>query len=79
MGTILIDIPGDVNFKLKLNDEKFTDKILRFLEQLGKAELAGTTEKPDDDIVGIWKDRFGGNLTSESIRRDLREKTWKRF
>ncbi len=78
MGTILIDVPGDVNFKIKVKDEKFTAKILRLLEQLRKTESSGITDEPDNDIVGIWKDRFDDKLTSGTIQRDIRKKTWKR-
>ncbi len=76
MGTINIDVPGDMNLKFKVESMEVINQIIRIMKDTG---LKRRTKNTDDDIVGIWKDRFAENVSSEMIQKEHREKTWKRF
>jgi hypothetical protein len=76
MGTINIDVPGELNLKFKIENMDVINKIIRIVKNTG---IKKKMKKTNVDIVGIWKDRFDENIPSEMIQKELREKTWKRF
>lgn len=78
MGTINIDVPGDVNLKFKVESMEIISQIIRMMKDTG-SDLKRKIKTTDDDIVGIWKDRFDKNVSSETLQKELREKAWKRF
>ena len=78
MGTINIDVPGDVNLKFKVESMEIINQIIRMMKGTS-SDLKKKINNTDDDIVGIWKDRFDKNVSSEMLQKELREKTWKRF
>ncbi len=78
MGTIIIDVPGDKDLRLeyKIENKEVIDKVINIMKRAGKKVRRKAAE---DSIVGIWKDRFDQDLSSELVQRELREKNWKRF
>jgi hypothetical protein len=78
MGSINITVPGDINLEYKIENNEVVEKIIQIIKGTGEKKK---TEKyqGDDDIVGIWKNRFPGDMSSEMIQKDLRITTWKRY
>jgi|GEM_PF-3126762 len=78
MGSINITVPGNIKLKYKLEDNKAVEKIIQIIKDTSEKKIT-KNEHEEDDIVGIWKDRFTENISSEMIQKELRESTWKRF
>lgn len=78
MGSININVPGDIELEYKIENTEAIEKILRIIKGVSKKEKV---KKPqgNDEIVGIWKDRFPEELSSEIIQKNLRMETWRRF
>jgi hypothetical protein len=76
MGSINITVPGDIKLEYKLENTEVIEKIIRLIKDTGKKKKKTHV---DNDIVGIWKDRFPGNISSEMVQKELRIATWKRF
>jgi hypothetical protein len=76
MGTINIDVPGDLNLKFKVESMEVINQIIRIMKDTG---LRRKSKNTGDDIIGIWKDRFDEKISSDMLQKELREKTWKRF
>jgi hypothetical protein len=78
MGTISITVPGDMKLECRIENNEIVDQIMRIIKNPGKKKKP-TTRHGYNEIVGIWKDRFDKNISSEMIQRNQREKTWKRY
>jgi hypothetical protein len=78
MGSINITVPGDLKLEYKLENTEVIEKIIRIIKDTGKKKKTKKTHG-DNDIVGMWKDRFPENMSSETIQKELRTATWKRF
>lgn len=78
MGTINISVPGDINLRFKIENMDVIKTIIQLVKSAGVARKK-KMGNVDNDIVGIWKDRFDENIPSAVIQKELREKTWKRF
>jgi hypothetical protein len=78
MGSINITVPGNINLEYKIENNEVVEKIIQIIKGTGEKEKTGKFHE-DDDIVGIWKNRFPENMSSEMIQKDLRITTWKRF
>lgn len=77
MGTINIYVPGEIDLEFKIESRDVIDRIIGIIK--GTEKQTVYKEEPDDDIVGIWRDRFDERLSSEEIQRQMREQAWKRF
>jgi hypothetical protein len=77
MGTINIYVPGEMDLEFKVESMDVINRILGIIKGTEQKKADGNAG--EDDIVGIWKDRFDENRSSEMIQREWREKTWKRF
>jgi len=78
MGMIKIDVPGDVNLKFKVESLEVINKIIQIMKNTGSG-IKKISKGSEDDIVGIWKDRFDEKISSEKIQKELREQEWKRY
>jgi hypothetical protein len=78
MGSINITVPGDINLEYKIENNEVVEKIIQLIKGTGEKKKSGKCQG-DDDIVGIWKNRFPGNMSSEMIQKDMRITTWKRY
>ncbi|NIM15832.1 MAG: hypothetical protein GTO45_27900 [Candidatus Aminicenantes bacterium] len=78
MGSINITVPGDLKLEYKLENTEIIEKIIRIIKDTGKKKKI-RKKHGDNDIVGMWKDRFPENMSSEMIQKELRIATWKRF
>jgi hypothetical protein len=78
MGSINITVPGDINLEYKIENNEVVEKIIQLIKGTGEKKKTGKYQE-DDDIVGIWENRFPGNMSSEMIQKDLRITTWKRY
>ncbi len=76
MGTININVPGDINLKFRIENIDLINSIIQLVKSAGAARKK-KMRNVDDDIVGIWRDRFDENIPAEVIQKDFREKTWK--
>ncbi|MCK4765456.1 MAG: hypothetical protein KAW12_24855 [Candidatus Aminicenantes bacterium] len=66
MGTININVPGDIKLEYKIENVEIIEKVLRVLKDAVKKNKI---ERKQDGIVGIWKDRYDENITSGMIQR----------
>ena len=78
MGSINITVPGDINLEYKIENNEVIEKIIQLIKGTGGKKKTKKYQE-DDDIVGIWENRFPGNMSSEMIQKDLRITTWKRY
>jgi len=78
MGSINITVPGDINLEYKIENNEVIEKIIQLIKGIGEKKKTKKYQG-DDDIVGIWENRFPGNISSEMIQKDLRITTWKRY
>ena len=78
MGTINIIVPGDINLRFKVENMDIIKTIIKLVKSAGAAKKK-KMKNNDNDIVGIWRDRFDENIPSAVIQKELRKKTWKRF
>ncbi len=75
MGAILIKVPQNIVEAFELSDEETAGSLLNLI---AKIAVKKTSEKADDDeILGIWKDRFGDE-SAEDIGRRWRREMWTR-
>lgn len=75
MGAILIKVPQNIVEAFELSDEETAGSLLNLI---AKIAVKKTSEKPEDDeILGIWKDRFGEE-SAEEIGRRWRSEMWMR-
>lgn len=75
MGAILIKVPQTITEAFELADEETAESLLNLIAKLAVKkpfEKAG-----DDEILGIWKDRFGDE-SAEEIGRRWRREMWTR-
>jgi hypothetical protein len=79
MGSINITVPGDLKLEYKLENTEVIEKIIRIIKDTGKKKKTKKKHGDNDIIVGMWKDRFPENMSSEMIQKELRIATWKRF
>lgn len=66
MGAILIKVPQNVVEVFELSDEETAVSLLNLIEKIAVKKNGG---KVDDEILGIWKDRFGDESAAEVGRR----------
>ena len=78
MGIININVPGDINLKFRIENMDVIKTIIQLIKN-ASAERKKKMRNIDDDIVGIWRDRFDEKISAEMIQKNLRETTWKRF
>jgi len=78
MGSINITVPGDINLEYRIENNEVVEKIIQLIKGTGEKRKTGKYQG-DDDIVGIWKNRFPENMSSEMIQKDMRITTWKRY
>ena len=78
MGSINITVPGDINLEYKIENNEVVEKIIQLIKGTGEKKKTKKYQG-HDDIVGIWKNRFPGDMSSEMIQKDLRITTWKRY
>jgi hypothetical protein len=78
MGSINITVPGDINLEYKIENNEVVEKIIQLIKGTGEKKKTSKYQG-DDDIVGIWKNRFPENMSSEMIQKDMRITTWKRY
>lgn len=75
MGAILIKVPQNIVEAFELSDEETAGSLLNLIAKLA---VKKTSEKPDDEeILGIWKDRFGDE-SAVDIGRRWRREMWTR-
>ncbi|HXG86424.1 MAG TPA: hypothetical protein VNI84_20565 [Pyrinomonadaceae bacterium] len=75
MGAILIKVPQNIVEAFELSDEETAGSLLNLIAKLA---VKKTSEKPDDEeILGIWKDRFGDESAAD-IGRRWRSEMWTR-
>ncbi len=70
MGAILIKVPQNVVEAFELSDEETAASLLNLIEKIAVKKNGG---QADDEIIGIWKDRFGDESAAEVGRRWRRE------
>jgi hypothetical protein len=70
MGSINITVPGDINLEYKIENNEVVEKIIQLIKGTGEKKKTGKYQG-DDDIVGIWKNRFPGfrNAVNETFSR----------
>ncbi|MFC2145765.1 hypothetical protein ACFLRT_00220 [Acidobacteriota bacterium] len=78
MGSINITVPGDIKLEYKIENTQVVEKIIRIIKGTGEKKKT-TTQQGDEEIVGIWKDRFPEDMSSDMIQKNLRITTWKRY
>jgi competence protein ComGC len=74
MGAILIKVPQNVVEAFELSDEETARSLLNLIAKLA---VRKHDEKTDDEILGIWKDRFGDE-SAEEVGRRWRREMWTR-
>jgi hypothetical protein len=74
MGVLTIKGPQEINAEYEVKDLLLIKNMIDSLRSSTKEK-----EHIDNDIVGIWKDRFNQNVNSSDIQSELREKVWKRY
>ncbi len=74
MGAILIKVPQNVVEAFELSDEETAGSLLNLI---AKIAVRKHDEKADDEILGIWKDRFGDE-SAEEVGRRWRREMWTR-
>ncbi len=74
MGAILIKVPQNVVEAFELSDEETAGSLLNLIAKLA---VRKHYEKADDEILGIWKDRFGDE-SAEEVGRRWRREMWTR-
>lgn len=80
MGSINITVPGNTKLEYKLENSEVIEKIIQIIKKSGEKKNKKFKEHDlQDEVVGIWQDRFPESLSSEVIQRDWRTKTWKRY
>jgi hypothetical protein len=75
MGSINITVPGNIKLKYKLESNEAVEKIIQIIKDTSKKKIT-KNEPEENDIVGIWKDRFTENISSEIIQKELRTFKW---
>jgi hypothetical protein len=78
MGSINIYVPGDIKLEYNIENTEIIKKIIRLIKT-ASAKKQRKKLQGNDEIVGIWEDRFPENLSSEVIQKNLRSETWERF
>ena len=78
MGSINITVPGNMKLEYKLENSEVIDRIIQLIKS-ATTKRRTKIKQEDDNIVGIWKDRFPENMSSEMIQKELRTTTWKRY
>lgn len=74
MGAILIKVPQNIVEAFELSDEETAGSLLNLI---AKIAVKKSSEKADDEILGIWKDRFGDE-SAEEVGRRWRREMWTR-
>ncbi len=74
MGAILIKVPQNIVEAFELSDEETAGSLLNLIAKIAVKKHG---EKADDEILGIWKDRFGDE-SAEEIGRRWRREMWTR-
>ncbi len=74
MGAILIKVPQNVVEAFELSDEETAASLLNLIEKIA---VKKNGDQADDEIIGIWKDRFGDESAAEVGRR-WRSEMWTR-
>jgi hypothetical protein len=72
MGKLIINGPQNINMEYEVVN---LEVIKNLIELFKNTEI---TEKSDDEIVGLWKDRFPSNINSTDIHDTWRNKLWER-
>ncbi len=76
MGKIVISIPEDIEIEYAIKSKTTLNKVKEILK---KEKKVLKTKKNNDEVIGIWENRFDKNISSKDIQRKFREKVWKRF
>ena len=76
MGKIIISIPEDIEIEYAIKSKTTLNKVKEILK---KEKKVLKTKMNNNEVVGIWGNRFNKNLSSADIQRKFREKIWKRF
>jgi len=78
MGSINITVPGDIKMEYKIENTEVIEKIIQIIK--GTHEMEKTKKQQGDEgVIGIWKDRFPEDMSSEMVQKNLRMTTWKRY
>ena len=76
MGKIIISIPEDIEIEYAIKSKTTLNKVKEILK---KEKKVLKTKMNNNEVVGIWENRFDKNISSANIQRKFREKVWKRF
>jgi len=76
MGKIIISIPEDIEIEYAIKNKTTLNKVKEILKREKKVLK---TKMNNDEVIGIWENRFDKNISSANIQRKFREKIWKRF
>jgi len=74
MGVIIIKVPQDIKLEYEIENSEATEELIRTLKG-----IKNESKELEDDVVGIWKDRFNENIDSGDIQRKGRKELWKRY
>ena len=76
MGKIIISIPEDIEIEYSIKSKITLNKVKEILK---KEKKVLKTKMNNDEVIGIWENRFDKNISSANIQRKFREKIWKKF
>ena len=79
MGKIILKIPKKVKLEYQINDVNEAENLIKRFEKLNKSKKKKRSLKDNEQIIGIWKNRFPINKSSVQIAKELRKKAWTRF
>lgn len=76
MGAIFIKVPQNIVEAFELADEETAGSLLNLINKLAVKKSPEKTDD-DDEILGIWKDRFGDESAAD-IGKRWRSEMWTR-
>jgi len=76
MRKIIISIPEDIEIEYAIKSKTTLNKVKELLK---KEKKVLKNKMNNDEVIGIWENRFDKNISSANIQHKFREKIWKRF
>ena len=74
MGEIVIKVPQSIHRRVEVADEALAAKLIELIQDVAASESGNNSE---DEVTGIWRDRFKDETPAEVGRR-LRREMWQR-
>jgi hypothetical protein len=76
MGKIIINTLEDIEIEYAIKSKTTLNKVKEILK---KEKKVLKTKMNNNEVIGLWENRFDKNISSANIQRKFREKIWKRF